>query len=70
MGSSDDATMTRVAASDEEIAVRAYTLWEQRGSPIGSPDEDWFRAEEELRSGRTLAEDAEIPAAKARSASA
>jgi hypothetical protein len=23
----------------------AYQLWRERGSPIGSPDEDWFRAE-------------------------
>ena len=33
----------------EKIALRAYSLWEKRGSPIGSPDEDWFRAEQELR---------------------
>jgi hypothetical protein len=31
-----------------EIAHRAYQLWEARGSPWGSPDEDWFRAECEL----------------------
>jgi hypothetical protein len=31
----------------EEIALRAYRLWEERGCPIGSPEEDWFRAEEE-----------------------
>jgi Protein of unknown function (DUF2934) len=34
----------------EEIALRAYGLWEKRGCPIGSPEEDWFRAEEEIRS--------------------
>jgi len=34
----------------EEIAVRAYRLWEERGAPIGSPEEDWFRAEQEIRS--------------------
>lgn len=27
----------------------AYQLWQERGSPFGSPDEDWFRAEEQLR---------------------
>jgi hypothetical protein len=32
----------------EEIAQRAYELWEQRGRPNGSREEDWFRAESEL----------------------
>jgi hypothetical protein len=27
----------------------AYELWGQRGRPIGSPEEDWFRAEQQLR---------------------
>jgi hypothetical protein len=33
----------------EEIAVLAYHLWEERGRPIGSPEEDWSRAENEIR---------------------
>ena len=33
----------------EEIALRAHGLWEARGCPIASPEEDWLRAEEELR---------------------
>lgn len=32
----------------EQIASLARTLWEQRGCPEGSPEEDWFRAEAEL----------------------
>ena len=28
------------------IAVRAHELWEERGGPIGSDQEDWFRAEQ------------------------
>ena len=32
----------------EEIAQRAYELWEQRGRPNGSREEDWFRTESEL----------------------
>ena len=32
----------------EKIALRAYRLWEERGSPIGSSEEDWFRAEREM----------------------
>ena len=33
----------------QRIARLAYDLWQKRGCPIGSPDEDWFRAENELR---------------------
>jgi hypothetical protein len=36
----------------ESVAVLAYELWKARGCPEGSPDEDWFRAEEELRHQR------------------
>ena len=32
----------------EQIAARAYCLWEERGCPHGSPEADWFRAEQEL----------------------
>jgi hypothetical protein len=32
----------------EEIAAKAYALWESRGKPDGSPQEDWFRARQEL----------------------
>jgi hypothetical protein len=38
-------------ASYEKIAARAYELWQDRGCPDGSPEEDWFYAEQELRSG-------------------
>lgn len=27
----------------------AYLLWQQRGMPLGSPDDDWFLAEELLK---------------------
>ena len=33
----------------EKIALRAHRLWEERGSPLGSSAEDWFRAEREMR---------------------
>jgi hypothetical protein len=33
----------------KRIARLAYSYWEARGCPPGSPEEDWFRAEEELR---------------------
>jgi Protein of unknown function (DUF2934) len=32
----------------EQIEKLAYRLWEQRGGPLGSPEDDWFRAEEEF----------------------
>ena len=35
----------------EEIARLAHALWEARGCPAGSPEEDWFHAETELRNG-------------------
>ncbi|MCC6590209.1 MAG: DUF2934 domain-containing protein [Bryobacterales bacterium] len=34
--------------SYEQIAILAYYLWQKRGCPEGSPEEDWFRAEHEL----------------------
>jgi hypothetical protein len=48
------------ANSDEtipsnEIARRAYECWNERGCPEGSPEEDWHRAERELRERRSAA---------------
>jgi hypothetical protein len=33
----------------EETQRLAYRFWLERGCPVGSPEQDWFRAEEELR---------------------
>jgi hypothetical protein len=33
----------------EEISKLAYTYWEARGYQGGCPEEDWLRAEQELR---------------------
>lgn len=33
----------------EDIAALAHKLWQDRGCPEGSPQEDWFRAAQELR---------------------
>ena len=33
----------------EEVARLAHQYWMDRGSPIGTPEVDWFRAEEEFR---------------------
>lgn len=32
-----------------DIEQLAYQFWEERGRPLGSPDEDWFKAEREFR---------------------
>lgn len=31
--------------SQQDIANLAYALWQQRGCPEGSPEEDWLQAE-------------------------
>jgi hypothetical protein len=38
------------AFGHDEIAALAHQLWQARGCPDGSPQEDWFHAAEELRS--------------------
>ena len=59
---SDDLVMQQTQNSTyEEIALRACHLWEKRGCPIGSPEEDWFRAEKEIRSEQA-ARDEEVRA--------
>ncbi len=44
-------------ASHEEIAALAYQLWNNRGCPLGSPEEDWCRAERWLRTKGALKSD-------------
>jgi hypothetical protein len=39
--------------SQEEIARLAYLYWLDRGGEHGSAEEDWLRAEQELRQGST-----------------
>ena len=34
----------------EQIAALAYALWQARGCPEGSPEEDWLNAEKQLES--------------------
>jgi hypothetical protein len=43
---------TRNVPSHEQIARRAYELFLARGGQNGSPEQDWFQAERELRLGR------------------
>ena len=37
---------------DSQVEHLAYWLWQRRGMPWGSPDEDWFLAEELLKQCR------------------
>ena len=39
---------TGLGVEHEKIARLAYQYWQERGSPDGSPEEDWLRAEREL----------------------
>jgi activator of HSP90 ATPase len=40
------------APTAEQIANLAYAIWESRGCQGGSPEEDWFAAEQKLRAGK------------------
>jgi hypothetical protein len=40
--------------SENAIAVLAYLLWQERGCPKGSDQDDWFRAEKELQDREAL----------------
>ena len=56
--SNDLVTLQTQNSRDEERALRAHRLWEERGCPIGSPEEDWFRADEEIRSEQAVRDEA------------
>jgi hypothetical protein len=45
----DDIVAVERELSHEEIARVAYGFWEARGCQGGSPEEDWLRAEQQLR---------------------
>jgi hypothetical protein len=40
-----------VLISHWDVANLAYHLWEERGCPDGSADEDWFEAERRVKGG-------------------
>jgi hypothetical protein len=45
---------TKNTASDHDrIAEVAYTLWLKRGCPTDSAEDDWLRAEQELKNRAT-----------------
>jgi len=42
------ANLAAVVLDPREVEERAYLSWVERGCPMGSPDEDWYRAEQAL----------------------
>jgi Protein of unknown function (DUF2934) len=42
-------TTATVIPPESEIAILAYQFWQDNGCPVGSHQEDWFRAEEMLK---------------------
>ncbi len=54
-GSETSASDSHVSeTSMQDLAKLAYALWEERGCPYGSPDQDWFEAEHRLRESSEL----------------
>ena len=43
---------TRARPTEEEIAVRAYHIYLERGGAEGNPSDDWLQAERELAEGQ------------------
>ena len=43
---------TRARPTEEEIAVRAYHIYLERGGAEGDPSDDWLQAERELAEGQ------------------
>jgi hypothetical protein len=46
-----------VAPAEQDIAKLAYVLWEARGCAAGSAEDDWFRAEAELKAAASAAKE-------------
>lgn len=57
-GMRKELSVAEAEPTHEQIAALAYELWQTRGCPMGSPDEDWYRAERKLTtSGQANSED-------------
>lgn len=56
------------AFNHDDIARLAYSLWEARGCPEGSPEIDWFEAVKELRTRAMAHEELEDVSPKTLSA--
>jgi len=45
----DDAELDARTPGHDTISRLAYLHWQERGCPEGSPEEDWYQAEQDLR---------------------
>jgi len=61
-----EAPPTSQVPTHEKIATLAYALWLERGCPEGSPETDWFSAEQELLT-TTVKENLQGPTRRRRS---
>lgn len=50
----------------ENIQRLAYDFWQERGCPFGTPEVDWFRAEDECREKRRKAPEQSVILAAAK----
>ena len=46
------AAAAKTAPTHDEIAARAYQIYQQRGYTPGDPMQDWLRAEQELTAAK------------------
>jgi len=53
VGPAVERTSSPSASAHEQIAQLAYSYWQTRGCPDGSPEEDWLRAEADLQTPTT-----------------
>lgn len=50
-----------IAPDSQEVARLAFSYWESRGCQGGSPEDDWYRAEEELQNHGAARTNERIP---------
>lgn len=48
-------TMKPLTLKHEDIACRAYQIWEREGKPAGRDESHWFQAQQELMENKPLA---------------
>jgi hypothetical protein len=52
----NQSSISSTADEGEKIRELAYRFWQERGCPIDSPEEDWFRAQREVASANGAGE--------------